>query len=174
MMIKRLYVQYWLTLPLLLTGFFASSITIAATGDKTAGQTLGNTASGIDGHWQGFMDRHGSKMAVRFDVKTEDGKTSILFGSDSWMVMDWPMAEVTFAAPKLHFDLGGDSGDKTAFDGELDGDSIFGRFMGSEGKGSFSLRRAAPVPLPYNREDVSFHDGDITLSGTLLIPCTHG
>jgi len=173
-MINRLCIQYWLTLPLFLTAFFASSMTIAATGHQIAGQTLGNTASGIDGHWEGVLDRGGAKMAVRFDFKTEDGKTSIRFSSDLWMVMDWPAGELKYEFPKLHFNLGGDSGDHTTFDGALNGDTIVGRFVGSEGEGSFSLRRVASVPLPYKSEAVSFHNGGVTLSGTLLIPRTDG
>jgi uncharacterized protein len=173
-MIKRLYIQYWLTAPLLFTAFFASSIAIAATGHKTAGQTLGNTASGIDGYWEGVLDREGAKIAVRFDFKTEGGKTSIRFSSDSWMVMDWPVGELKYEPPKLQFNLGGDSGDYTTFDGALNGDTIVGRFVGSEGEGSFSLRRVALVPPPYATEDVSFHSGSVILSGTLLIPRTPG
>src|ERR1700722_11807554 len=156
-MIKRLCIQYWLTLPLLFTGFFASSITIAATSHKTAGQTLGNTASGIDGRWEEALDREGARMAVRFDFKTEAGKTSIRFSSDSWMVMDWPVGELKYESPKLQFNLGGDSGDYTTFDGALNGDTIVGRFVGSEGEGSFSLQRVGLVPPPYATEDVSFH-----------------
>jgi pimeloyl-ACP methyl ester carboxylesterase len=173
-MMKRLCKQHWLTLPLLLIAFLASSRAIAGTGHQTAAQTLGNTGSAIDGHWEGVMDREGSKMAVRFDFKTQGGKTSIRFSSDSWMVMDWPVGELKYEPPKLHFNLGGDSGDQTAFDGALDGDTIAGRFAGSEGKGSFSLRRVASVPLPYSIEDVSFRNGSVTLSGSLLIPRTQG
>ena len=113
-------------------------------------------------------------MTVRFDFKTEGGKTSLLFSSDSWMVKDWLVGEVKYAPPNFHFDLRGDSGNNTAFDGEVDVDTIVGRFAGTEGEGSFSLRRVVSVPPPYKREDVSFHNGDVTLAGTLLIPRTQG
>jgi len=113
-------------------------------------------------------------MTVRFDFKTEGGKTSLLFSSDSWMVKDWLVGEVKYAPPNFHFDLKGDSGNNTAFDGEVDVDTIVGRFAGTEGEGSFSLRRVVSVPPPYKREDVSFHNGDVTLAGTLLIPRTQG
>src|ERR1700688_1335477 len=171
-MIDRLFTQYWLALPLLLSAFFASSITNAATANQTAAQSARNTASGLDGHWEGVLDRNGAKMPVRFDCKTERGKTTILFSSDSWMVMDWPVGEVNYTPPKFHFDLGGDGGDKIAFDGTLDADNMAGRFAGSEGEGSFSLRRVPLVPLPYTKEEVSFHNGNVTLSGTLLNPRT--
>ncbi len=170
---KPLSPRLCLMVLLFLTAPFASFTAVAPTGSQTASQTR-SAVSGIDGHWEGVMDRNGSKMAVRFDFKTENGKTSLRFSSDLWMVMDWPMGEVKYAPPKLHFDFGGDSGDTTAFDGELDGDTITGGFAGSEGKGTFLLRRVVPVSLPYKKEDVSFHNGAVTLSGTLLIPRTPG
>jgi pimeloyl-ACP methyl ester carboxylesterase len=171
-MIQRLSKRYWLALPLLLMTF-GSRMTSGAT-DPQSAAAGGKAASTIDGHWEGALDRNGAKMAVRFDFKTRDGETSIQFSSDSWMVMDWPVGEIKYAFPKFHFDLGGDSGNKTAFDGELDGDTMEGRFAGSEGEGSFSLRRVASVPLAYKKEDVSFHNGGVTLSGTLFIPNTSG
>jgi len=161
-------------LSLFLTAFLSSPLAIAATSHQPAAQSLGGTGSEIDGHWEGVMDRDGAKMTIRFDFKTQDGETSIRFSSDSWMVMDWPVGALKYEPPKLHFNLGGDSGDHTAFDGTLDGNTIAGRFAGSGGQGSFSLRRVAPVPLPYNREEVSFHNGGVTLFGTLLIPRGHG
>jgi hypothetical protein len=173
-MIKRHCTKFWLTLPLLLTGIFASLIATTAAGPPSPERAAGKAAPSIDGHWEGVLDREGAKMTVRFDFKTEGRKTSILFSSDSWMVMDWPVGEVKYAPPKFHFDLAGDSGNNTAFDGEVDIDTIVGRFVGSEGEGSFSLRRVASVLPPYKREDVSFHNGGVTLAGTLLIPRTQG
>jgi pimeloyl-ACP methyl ester carboxylesterase len=173
-MIKRLCTHSRLALSLFLTAFLSSPLAIAATSHQPAAQFLGGAGSKIDGHWEGVMDRDGAKMTIGFDFKTQDGETSIRFSSDSWMVMDWPVGALQYEPPKLHFNLGGDSGDRTAFDGTLDGNTIAGRFAGSEGQGSFSLRRVAPVSLPYNREEVSFHNGGVTLFGTLLIPRGHG
>jgi hypothetical protein len=175
-MIKTLCKQYWLMLavPLFLPGILTSWLVTTAIGPQSSQRTAGKAPPSIDGHWEGVLDRDGAKMIVHLDFKTEHAKTSILFSSDSWMVMDWPAGEVKYTPPKLHFDLGGDSGDKTAFDGALDADTMVGRFESSEGKGSFSLRRVAMVPLPYTKEDVLFHNGGVVLSGTLLIPRTHG
>jgi hypothetical protein len=137
-MIKRLCIHcLTLTLPLLLTAVFGPSMTIAATGHKTAGQTLGNTAAGVDGHWEGMLDREGAKMAVRFDFKTEGGKTSILFSSDSWMVMDWPVGALKYESPKLEFKLGGDSGDHTTFDGALNGTQSWDASWGVRARAAF-------------------------------------
>lgn len=173
-MMKRLSTRYWVSLPLLLTTTLASSTVLASTGRQFPGRTGEEAALALDSHWEGVMDRDGAKMPVRFDFKTEGGKTNLRFSSDLWMVMDWLVGEVKCALPKLHFDLRGDSGDSTAFDGEFDGDTITGRFAGSEGEGSFSLRRVTAVPLPYTSEDVSFANGSVTLSGTLLLPRTPG
>jgi alpha-beta hydrolase superfamily lysophospholipase len=171
-MIKKLC--KWLMPLLLLAGSSASLLVTKAAEPRCSMRAAGNAAPSIDGHWEGVLDREGAKMTVRFDFETKKRETRVLFSSDSWMVMDWPVGEVNYAAPKFHFDLGGDSGDKTAFDGAVNADSIAGRFEGSEGKGSFSLRRVAPVPLPYRKEEVSFRNGNVTLSGTVLIPRKQG
>ena len=67
------------------------------------------------------------------------------------------------------------------FDGEHAGDSIGGAFTQSGITGTFLLTRsvaeAVPTdveaePLPYDAEEVTFHNADITLAGTLTLPRT--
>ena len=158
---KQSYFQHALAWLLLLGSPSISSVTIA-------------TTSPIDGHWEGVMDRDGITMAVRFDFTTARARTAVRFSSDVWGVMDWPTGDVTYAPPQVHFTLGDGPSASAVFDGELSTDRITGHFAGTEGHGRFSLRRIAPAPVPYTRENVTFHNGGVTLAGTVLIPRTQG
>jgi dienelactone hydrolase len=61
-------------------------------------------------------------------------------------------------------------GDSLVFDGKLGPDDITGTFTDDGAKGDFTLRRTAPTVLPYDFVDIRFHNGGITLAGTLCIP----
>ena len=158
---KQLCLQHALALLLFLVGPSASSGTIA-------------TTSPLDGHWEGVMDREGITMAVRFDFTAAGARTAVRFSSDLWDVMDWPTGDVTSAPPKVHFTLGEGPIASAVFDGELSTDRITGHFAGTEGHGRFWLQRIAPAPAPYTRESVTFHNGGVTLAGTVLTPRTPG
>ncbi|MCH8255340.1 MAG: alpha/beta fold hydrolase [Gemmatimonadetes bacterium] len=65
------------------------------------------------------------------------------------------------------------------FDGRQVGDSIGGAFTQAGLGGTFFLKRSSqaaampkepPEPLPYAEEEVTFHNADITLAGTLTLP----
>ena len=127
-------------------------------------------SSPIEGAWQGEMVRHGVAMSIRIEFRTGPGRTTVWFSSESWGVMEWPAGEMSSTLPNVHFDLGGGDSDSTAFDGELVNGVIRGRFTGREGSGAFALHRAAERTLPYTRTAVTFHNGGVTLAGTLLVP----
>lgn len=73
--------------------------------------------------------------------------------------------------PKLNNQLVGDA-TTNVFDGELTGDTIAGQFREGDAGGTFSIRRVDSKPPTFKQEEVSFRNGDVTLSGTLLLPLT--
>jgi pimeloyl-ACP methyl ester carboxylesterase len=60
------------------------------------------------------------------------------------------------------------------FDGRVVGDSITGDLRDEGANGTFALQRTQPVPLPYDQRDVTFRNGDVSLSGSLFTPRTRG
>jgi len=54
----------------------------------------------------------------------------------------------------------------------LTGDTIAGQFREGDAIGTFSIRRVDAKPPTFKQEEVSFRNGDVTLSGTLLLPLT--
>ena len=172
-MTSRRCTQRRQALPLLWTALLVVFAIEAVLAQAPAHPATPATA-GLHGHWEGVMDREGAKLNVAFDFKKKAGKTEARFSCDAWQVLDWPLRSIRYASPNLHFELGGDQGAGTAFDGELSGDTIAGKFHGDDGDGRFWLRRVAPAPPQYRREDVTFRNGAVTLSGTLLLPRTPG
>lgn len=125
----------------------------------------------IEGHWEGAMIREGATLAVSFDFASEAEKLKASFNSPTQRAMGIPLRSVSFAAPKIHFELVGDQ-TTIVFDGELTADTISGQFRENDAKGTFSLRRVETKPPTFKQEEVSFQNGNVTLSGTLLLPLT--
>lgn len=125
----------------------------------------------VEGHWEGTMIREGAALAVRFDFRTEAGGLKASFDSLTQRAIGIPLRNVSFIAPKVHFELVGDA-TTIVFDGEVNADTITGQFREGDGKGTFSLKRVTAQPLTFRQEEVSFSNGSVTLSGTLLLPLT--
>src|SRR5712691_3940689 len=125
----------------------------------------------IEGHWEGVMVREGAELPVSFDFTNEAGRLAASFNSPNQRAMGIPLRNVTYTAPKVHFELVGDA-TTIIFDGELNGDAIAGEFREGDARGTFSLRRVDAKPPTFKQEEVSFRNGDVTLSGTLLLPLT--
>jgi len=85
--------------------------------------------------------------------------------------MGIPLRNVSYTTPKVHFELVGDA-TTNVFDGELTVDTITGQFREGDARGTFSIRRVDAKPPTFKQEEVSFRNGDVTLSGTLLLPLT--
>jgi uncharacterized protein len=127
----------------------------------------------MEGHWEGVMVREGAELPVSFDFTHEAAGLKASFNSPTQRALGIPLRNVSYAAPKVHFELVGDT-TTTIFDGELTADTITGQFQESAAKGTFSLRRVAAKPPAFKQEEVSFRNGEATLSGTLLLPLTKG
>jgi len=122
------------------------------------------------GHWEGTLVREGVPLEVSFDFKGSDQHPNGTFTSLTQKAMDYPLDALTASGDAVHFALG----DSLAFDGKVSADQITGTFTDDSAKGTFILRRTVAEPLPYNAVDVSFHNGPVTLNGTLCIPRSAG
>jgi pimeloyl-ACP methyl ester carboxylesterase len=125
----------------------------------------------IEGHWEGVMVREGAELTVSFDFTNQGTELTASFNSPTQRAMGIPLRNVSCTAPKVHFELVGDA-TTIIFDGELNADVIAGQFREGEAKGTFSIRRVAAKPPTFKQEEISFRNGDVTLSGTLLLPLT--
>jgi pimeloyl-ACP methyl ester carboxylesterase len=138
-----------------------------------AGLVISSSAAqrSIQGHWEGVMVREGADLPVSFDFTSEAAGLTANFNSPTQRAMGIPLRNVGYIAPKVHFELVGDA-TTIVFDGELNADAIAGQFREGDAKGTFSISRVAARPPTFKQEEVGFRNGDVTLSGTLLLPLT--
>ncbi|CAN5542092.1 alpha/beta fold hydrolase [soil metagenome] len=127
----------------------------------------------IQGHWEGVMIREGAQLTVSFDFANEADGLKASFNSPTQRALGIPLRNVSYTAPKVHFELVGDA-TTIIFDGELSADTIAGHFREGDAKGTFSLRRVQTKPPTFKEEEVGFRNGEVNLSGTLLLPLTKG
>jgi pimeloyl-ACP methyl ester carboxylesterase len=157
------------------------SLIIAAMAANTvAAATILPEQGSIEDDWDGAISVVGQTLPFSVHIVTGDaglGATIDIQGAT-----DIPLQNVSFEDAKLHLELQAGAG-LAVFDGEYAGDSIGGTFTQAGIAGTFFLKRAqdgpaAPSateePVPYAQEEVSFHNADITLAGTLTVPESGG
>jgi uncharacterized protein len=123
----------------------------------------------IEGHWEGSMIREGAELVVSFDFVSEASGLKASFNSPTQRALGIPLRNVSYTTPKLHFELVGDA-TTIIFDGAVTADIIKGQFREAGAQGTFSLRRTEAKSPTFRQEEISFRNGDVTLSGTLLLP----
>ncbi len=135
----------------------------------------------IDGRWQGAILVMGTQLGIAVGFEKTDQGFSATIDIPMQGAMGLALTAVSFDPPRVHFELPAGPG-LAVFDGELQGDSIAGEFTQAGGQGTFWLTRGEvepeqpepSEPVPYLEEEVQFHNGDVTLAGTLTLPETGG
>ena len=127
----------------------------------------------LEGFWQGAVERDGKTWRVEFDVKREGEKYKALadFIDANGVEREFT---VTQAGERFRLERAQPGGIPIVFEGVVEGDSFKGDWSGFGQKASFNLKRAAPKPKFYEEREVSFKNGDVTLSGTLILPVKGG
>ena len=134
--------------------------------------------SAIDTVWTGYINLMGTKLGITVRFKTENNVTNANIDIPEQNAFGIELKQVSYDNPKVHFELESPNG-QAIFNGMYYIDSISGDFEQSKIKGTFSLIKGEPqkdIPetLPYNAEEVTFTNGDITFAGTLTFPKTAG
>lgn len=127
----------------------------------------------LAGHWTGRWVREGSELAVTVEfLRSGDGWTGS-FDADQLRVSGIPLSDVRWQSPKASWELVGDA-TTMVFEGTLAGGILAGTYREGEAAGTFTLARAAAPPERPREEEVTFHNGDVALAGTVLLPRTPG
>src|SRR5438552_2209181 len=101
----------------------------------------GQSIKNPDGSWEGVMERQGATMTVRFEFRTADGAVTGRFTSETQSAMEYPLDQVVYSPPLLHWKLG----DTLSFEGVVSQSAITGTFLDGKEKGTFSLKPVQPV-----------------------------
>lgn len=138
----------------------------------------------LDGSWSGNIQIMGSELAIDIKFKTEPDSIRGTIDIPQQNAKDLKLTHISFDAPKVYFELS--AATAAVFEGELQADSITGKFLQAGMEGKFYLKKTGDETniiktppeqtevLPYNHEEVTFINGDITFAGTLTIPKTEG
>ncbi len=124
------------------------------------------------GNWTGVWIKSGDELPV--DVTFEESSAGLKgwFDSDALQVAEIPFQNVKESNGRVSFDLVGDQ-TTTKFDGLANGNTLRGALTEASAKGTFFLRRTTkPAADEIHSEDVTFHNGSVTLAGSILSPPT--
>ncbi|HXL99005.1 MAG TPA: hypothetical protein VN932_03675, partial [Rhizomicrobium sp.] len=134
---------------------------------------VGANAADLAGGWSGTWTKDGDALPVTATFAGSGGGDSGSFDSDALQVAGIPFSNVHNAGDTVHFEIKGDQS-TTIFDGTLAGDALSGTFVDGSAKGSFTMARATLPAAAVGAREVTFQNGDVTLSGTLLLPASAG
>jgi dipeptidyl aminopeptidase/acylaminoacyl peptidase len=141
------------------------------------------TAGLGDGHWEGEASRDGKVWRVNLDVKLGHENALYLVDLVDYGIYGLPFSLVS-DPDKIRLERPQPQGSPISFAGLVEGEKFSGEFTGMEVKAQFELKRISSLPSILEEQQTSFRNGDITLSGTVIIPrgpgrhpaivCTHG
>ncbi|NPV09814.1 MAG: alpha/beta fold hydrolase [Anaerolineae bacterium] len=131
------------------------------------------TAPPPEGRYVGAIEVGGQRIEIEIEFGQRGQELVATMDIPVQGAMDIPLNEVLYHPPEISFTaFSGNS--LAAFAGQVEeSGSISGTFVQMGVAGTFVLEPAPPVveePLPYREEEVVFHNGDITLAGTLSLP----
>lgn len=123
----------------------------------------------LEGYWSGVWIRDGSVLAVslRFE-RTESGWEGS-FDSNQLRVIGIPLRDISTTVPTLSWKVVGDR-TTMVFRGRIQGNVLSGEFEENGARGTFRLERFVPNTRPPAEKEITISNGDVTLSGTLLLP----
>ena len=165
----------------LVSGFFRTSH-IEPTDDKVAKKQ--KEAPEYLGHWEGEITIPAGDLGVIVDLSYEDGYWSGTADIPMQGVKGLPLAAFMIGDDgSFRFSLADIPGDPT-FNGKLEDGVFKGEFAQAGQTLPFELRRGESVgpqrpqepkpPFPYDVEEVTFENGEVTLAGTLTLPTGDG
>ena len=144
-----------------------------STDSNRSSQTLNADCSPADNRcnekWYGRRISEGKTQSIVLRVTRSNGERSATVDLPDFGALDIPASQFSMDTRRIHFELVGDSS-TAIFDGSIAEDSLHGSWKEGERSGSFELKRAPEAGKAVREQDVLFKNGDVRLSGTLLLP----
>lgn len=128
----------------------------------------------VDGHWEGNIIVSGTRLGIKVNFKTDTDSLRGTMDIPEQQAMDLYLIHCKYKGDNIYFEMPSRLG-LASFDGTLNTDSIAGNFSQSTVKAKFILYRGEmksqeTEDVPYNREEVTFSNGENKFAGTLTIP----
>lgn len=131
-----------------------------------AGLNLPSNPGKAVGYWEGAVTREGKTWRVNADIAAASATVDFV---------DLDVRDVAFPlfvdGSSVRLEKVQPNGrPPVIFDGVVDGDRFSGSWRGLGVTGTFEMKRTSWAVAPPREEEVSFKNGDVVLSGTLLRP----
>lgn len=130
-----------------------------------------NKTQNLDGTWVGKSSPDSFSLLFRINFETSNNIYKATYGSDEQRALDIPLQKVTYDSIQqlVTFALVGDA-DSWNFQGKITGIVFTGTITKGNQKASFTLIKQKNTQLPYNKQEVTFINDTVKLSGSLYIP----
>ncbi len=145
-----------------------------------------NAEPGTDltGHWEGVIKLPGTELQILLDFgRNEQGDWVGTMDSPMQGAKGVPLADIVVNGDRADFAISGVPGNPL-FKGRITDKKIEGDFTQNGQTFPFAFGRepaAKPkrpqepkAPFPYQAEEITYHEGDVTFAGTLTIPAGKG
>lgn len=139
-----------------------------------AGEEEKKSASlnGLEGYWEGAITREGKTWSMNLDVRKAG---DVIKGFADFLDIEGYGREFSVTQTGDTFRLERPQPNNSPpliFEGKVTGDNFSGKWSGINLTADFSLKRAAKKAVNFKEEEVTFKNGDVTLSGTLVLPAS--
>lgn len=125
-----------------------------------------SSAKGLDGYWEGAITREGKSWSVAIDVKGEKASTDFIDIEGYGREFSVKQTGDTFRLERPQ----PNNAPPLILEGKVAGDNFSGKWSGINLAADFLLTRKTKPVQNFKEEEVTFKNGDVTLSGTLLLP----
>jgi len=146
---------------------FALLVSLGLDASHLHGQT------GFAGYWKGRASYQGDDLPIEIGLEPAPSGLAGFVSAPTIRAHRYPLRNISAADANLTFDLTGDTG-SFPFTGTVNGDSLTGSWNLFGVSATVSMIRGVPPRIPYTREAVTCHSGDVMLAGTLLVPSGNG
>ncbi len=131
------------------------------------------------GHWEGFARTTDQQIKFSLDILARPA-IKVLFSAADLNAMDVKARNVTFTGDSIHFELAGDDA-TVIFNGLSKNGKLSGTLTTNDRTVTmknrtafFDLQRVEAVPVNYTIHEISFHNGNVVLAGSLYMPLGSG
>jgi len=130
-----------------------------------------NKTQNLDGTWAGKSMPDSFSLSFRIKFEKINNNYKATFASDEQRALDIPLQKLTFDSTRqlVTFALVGDV-DSWNFEGKIKGSVFTGTIKKGNQEANFTLIKQKNTPLPYNKQEVTFINDTVKLSGSLYMP----
>ena len=127
----------------------------------------------LEGFWEGTVEREGKFWRVNFDIKkeAENYKAFADFIDANGYEREFYVQQT---GEVFRLERPQPGGAPIIFEGKVEGDFFKGNWSGFGQTAVFNLKRGKAKPPYFREEEVWFKNGDVNLSGTLILPARKG